>query len=249
MMVALRAADAVAGAPRTIVVTGLARGGTSYAASLCRHLGVPMGRGAPRYEHPYLQRAVLAGNWEAVEAIARAQDAHLPLWGWKLPLLVEHLPRLDVLLTRPRYVLVFKNPLSASQRKFGEGDAAGVARSLRRSLKAFRAMTDFAETTPAPCLLIDLEQALRTPLESVDRLAAFIGRPAADQALVAARVADDAGLYAAHADEGDGANVLGEDPDPLYDPAHRLGPAVRAVARRYGVYDAPLAAPAPGLQR
>jgi hypothetical protein len=173
------------GCARTIIITGAARGGTSFAASICHHIGVPMGRPGPRYENPYLQRAVLLGAWDVVEMLVAEISEELPLWGWKLPALMRHLQRVAGLVRAPHFILIFKNPLALSAR----------GKRLTSTLQWYRKMAEFAQSTRAPTLLVSYEGAMSDMPTTIRTFADFCGIAAEDPGYVASQVAQDKRLY------------------------------------------------------
>lgn len=212
-----------------ILITGVARGGTSYAASVCSHLGIDLGRGGPRYENPFLQRAVVKEDWEAVEKISHELSAAMPLWGWKLPAIVSHLARIDGIVTNPRYIFVIRNAVGTIPRRAADGSRSLAGRTLSRVCDHYRDIGMFVRETGAPCLLLNFEAAIARPEEAVLQVADFCGVECADPSEVARQVALDADAYKA----GDGAKSNRQ--GVLYDPSHALYKKVRKIAKLHGI--------------
>lgn len=219
--------------PRTIVITGVARGGTSFAASICSHLGIDMCRGGPRYENPFLQRAVVRGDWIATEQLVRTVARHLPVWGWKLPALIEHLDRIEALVPNPRFVFVIRNPIATLGRRDALADRRTSGQVLHRVLRHYDRVAAFCKRSSSPCLLFDYDQALRDVPYAVSALAQFCGVACADAKGVADEVAADAVRY-----RGGGDAKLASRTRRIgsaYDPKHLLYHELRAAAVAHGV--------------
>lgn len=178
---------------RPIIVTGVARGGTSLIASICHHLGIPMGRGGPRYENRYLQRAVLANRWDVVSLLLAEIRVAQPLWGWKLPALVNNLPRVEALIPDARYLFVFKDVVSVARRKAStNGD---MARIIGNAVRSYRNVTDFVAASRPPCMLLSYEAIASDMPHWIREIARFCEIGADDPQAVAARVNLDAEAY------------------------------------------------------
>jgi hypothetical protein len=169
------------GRPRTVIVTGPARGGTSFAASICHHLGVPMGRQGPKYENPYLQRALTLGAWDVIEMLVAEISADLPIWGWKMPAIIQHLGRVEDLVRAPHFILVFKNPLSLTAH----------GKVLSKALKSYKVMAQFVESTSSPILLVSYESAVSDMPTTIRAFADFCGTTVTDVDQIISQVAQD----------------------------------------------------------
>ena len=77
--------------PRTILVLGVARSGTSVISGTLHHLGVFTGdlSKEPVYEDVRLSNAIKTTNWTNVEKVIRDYDKRYPLWAYKRPNIVQ----------------------------------------------------------------------------------------------------------------------------------------------------------------
>ena len=153
------AMQAGVGNTRIVVVTGENRGGTSMVASVCHHLGIPMGRGGPRYENPFLQKAVLAERWDIVEVLVAILSEVYPLWGWKLPALMTQMSHLEKLSADVRVIIIFKDPISIGCRRIKNKPNKDPLGMLLSSMPRYIKALEFVRNTPLSCLLVSYEKA------------------------------------------------------------------------------------------
>lgn len=160
---------------RAVIVTGSARGGTSLAAALCHHIGVPMGKGGPRYENPYLQWAALSDRWDVVEELANTIGQEYPIWGWKLPLLHEHLDRVAELLPEARFVFITKDVGAIAKRRIKSGDPSQLPKYISRAVRVYSNLAKFAERGDYPVLFLSYELVMKDTAGAARELADFVG--------------------------------------------------------------------------
>lgn len=181
-----------------LIITGVARGGTSFAASVCHHLGVNLGRGGPRYEDRKLARRLLDGRLAKLRARLTAERDPATAFGWKLPALNYHLDDMATTLPWARFIFILRDPAAVALRKQiatqtkGDplGDALGVIRATGR-------MWSFAQDSGRPCLLLSYEKGAHDPIAAIRDLGEFIGRAVTEEGAhaIAAAVARDQMAY------------------------------------------------------
>ncbi len=168
---------APAAAPRTVVVLGAFRGGTSMAAAVLARLGVPMGPGRDEvvFEDPEFNR-LLAGRRLALRrlrALIAERDRASSLWGWKYPGTVRHLGRVCREIRAPHLVVVLRDPLAIAAREhLATGAALGAA--LASGSRQLRDVVRAAISTPYPMLLASHDKALRAPGDFVDEVCRLV---------------------------------------------------------------------------
>ena len=74
-------------APRTLILTGLARSGTSMLAQAVRAAGIPIGATANNVvrEDTEIAAALDVGDFAKLDALVAARDAAHQVWGFKRP--------------------------------------------------------------------------------------------------------------------------------------------------------------------
>lgn len=187
-------------AEKTILITGSARGGTTFGASIVAHIGVPFddsrGRVGKRYSNSALMESF--GGDEFVIA-AREIDAAHPVWAFKHPALVTHESFVQEHIRNPHYIIVFKEPLSVAMRSksIAGGDLTvdNVLRGTEAVLGQYRKAIRLAGRTTAPVLLMSYDRAIRDLPNAVSGVATFLGLADVDVDSVASRVDGDKDKY------------------------------------------------------
>jgi hypothetical protein len=185
---------------RTLLLTGMARGGTSFVASSIAHLGVPLGRHegdavSEQGEHVLLRQAFKDRDEMAFERLVGEFDREHATWAWKLPALRKDLEWASRRVRNPCYVIVFREPLSVSLRKISNGRAPDLRRMFRKIFDEYDALLEFALGTKRPVLLVSYDKALRQFDEWLSALASFAGVASYDAASIREKVRRDGAAY------------------------------------------------------
>lgn len=85
--------------PRTVLVLGVARSGTSIVSGALHHLGVFTGDYSkdPVYEDVRLSNAIKSNDWNSVEEVIRDYDSKYSLWAYKRPNIIQATQRMGYL--------------------------------------------------------------------------------------------------------------------------------------------------------
>lgn len=160
---------------KTIIVLGVARGGTSMIAAVLDKLGVFMGDAiAPVFEDRALSVAVEKRDKAKIERIISERNGRFPVWGWKRPSSINHIGKLEARFRNPVYVVVFRDVFSIANRN-RLSVSADVLDNMRRSLDQYAKLTDFIGESTAPCMLVSYDKALAHRQAFVEHLAQFVG--------------------------------------------------------------------------
>lgn len=161
---------------KTIIILGVARGGTSMVAGVLRQLGVFLGdkAAAPVFEDVRLAEAIEAKDPAASQAIASAYDSEHPVWAFKRPGLIEHLSWAPAIFRHPIYVVIFRDVLAIANRN-ALSMRIDALKSMKQSLRQYDAVRDFVSNISAPALLISNEKALIHPMAFVTELVEWAG--------------------------------------------------------------------------
>ncbi|MEJ8575006.1 hypothetical protein [Microbaculum marinum] len=171
----LRPTRLAPGAPRTAVVLGIARGGTSMVAGTLRGLGVNMGDDLGfNHEDARVQQIVNRQEFDTFAGIAKARDAEHGLWGFKFPEASTVMDRFHPSLRNPHYLFVLRHPLARGQSavKRTGGD---LGASVVDALKSYEGIFAFLDGIDAPVLLVNYEQATEDREIAAAEIAAFLG--------------------------------------------------------------------------
>ncbi|MGE0223701.1 MAG: hypothetical protein AB7F35_29040 [Acetobacteraceae bacterium] len=165
----------------TIIVTGVARSGTTMIASVLRACGVFMGD----YMHDVVQE-----DAEALELIQSRNSLSLPgfierrnaahaRWGFKLPNLHQFLPAGQLSLFRnPRLVVIYRDPVAVAVRN-ALSEHFEMQEALMNAINALHAQTRFVRDAPCPSMLLSYEKVVAFPKSALTTLLDFCEIPRA----------------------------------------------------------------------
>ena len=197
-LVTLNQADAIAG-PRTLLVSGVARSGTSMLASVLLIAGVPMGSTADGvvFEDVEVAQALEDEDWSRLRTLVGDRNAAHAVWGFKRPNLHRHVLVQQLSEFRaPILLLTFRDPVAIARRNI-VSNKSYVAESLRHAAADLSAMTDYALRAKVPTLLVSYEKAIAAPRRLVKAVSEFAGLQPDERtaARMAAAVAADNPTY------------------------------------------------------
>jgi len=158
-------------ADKTIVVMGVARGGTSMVAGTVRELGIFLGdRLGENHEDPQF----LPFDVDKIrEVISRRNDEH-KTWGWKMPHSLQYIEQVQTELRNPHFILVWRNTLATAISQVNRSDS-DIGNALEYSSNRLQEMIEKTKLLNGPVLLVNYEQAINQKDDFVDTLADFVG--------------------------------------------------------------------------
>lgn len=167
----------------TVVIFGVPRGGTTMVAGVAEKIGLNIGQNLGfNLEDADFDRKPVPHMLRAIEE----RNEAMPVWGWKYPTAANYLPKLLPALRNPRFVVVWRDPLTAAIRSVEQIKQQDLRPQVetRRSLGAVEMMVlrqmnniNFLKQAGAPALLVSYEKVVRRPEEFVEQLAGFMGMP------------------------------------------------------------------------
>jgi hypothetical protein len=159
--------------PRTFVVFGVARGGTSAVAGLMRKLGIQMG---DSLDNTHEDRDFIGKPNPARVAAIDDRNAKHQVWGWKDPNAANYLHVVAPKLVNPHYICVFRDSAS-----IGIAHKRWHKREIRFALADITIQQQknlfWLMNETAPCLLVSYEKLTSKPGEFARELAEFTGFP------------------------------------------------------------------------
>ena len=161
---------------KTIIVLGVARGGTSMVAAALFELGIPLGvnDGSVVYEDVELARAMESGDTGLLKSVISDRNSKHAVWGFKRPSTSAQINRIAKLFRNPHFVVVFRDVFAiASRNKIAV--STDPFRNMISSLKQYRGLLDFLESSRYPAMLVSYEKALLKREPFVQTLAQFVG--------------------------------------------------------------------------
>ncbi len=168
------------GWPRTLIVLGAARGGTTLVAQMLHDVGVFMGEGlgatcqdaALSQVSRALFAAEIGPDHPAIAELMRRRDRQFEVWGWKFP--GQILPELYRQARNPHFVLVFRDPVAIATRE-ARSQALETFPCFERASAQITALSAFAAAADEPCLIVSYERAMADKTGLADALAEFAG--------------------------------------------------------------------------
>ncbi len=158
--------------PRTYIVFGVMRGGTSMVGGALRGLGLYLGPNIAPENHesadfahkplPHMRKT-----------ISEVNESH-EVWGWKFPHAADYLDRIWGQIRNPHLICVYRDPIS-NARGLNRWHPIGEIQAVHESL--LRQQKNLATTLMRGCpsLLVSYEKAARNPMQFVEELSEWTG--------------------------------------------------------------------------
>ena len=176
---------------RTVIVTGLARSGTSMVAALLHAAGLPLGTELDAVVREDREIARNLGQPGLAPVVAARNAAHA-VWGFKRPNLHAFGPDFVSAFRHPRVIVTCRDAVALGRRSMlsEHHQDRFAAREAEAAALEGLALLRFASALPCPVLLVSYEKAVQAPLRLARALLGFTGL-AADAAVVAQAVQAD----------------------------------------------------------
>ncbi|MGG6294560.1 sulfotransferase [Leptolyngbya sp. AN02str] len=172
--------------PKTIVVLGVARSGTSMVARVLEAMGVFMGdkRDPAVLEDVEVHQALENGDLETFKQIVESRNEKCPqIWGWKRPTAMNYIDSFQNELRNPHFVIVFRDHLAIAVRNSISVNT-DVLRNLTRTNREYETLINFCAETQYPVLLVSYEKAILKQDSFLKHLAHFCNVPMDDEKLL-----------------------------------------------------------------
>ncbi len=170
--------------PYTLIVTGVARSGTSMIGSVLHNSGVFMGEHVFEVvmEDAHLLSTLQSGHDALLRGLIDQRNADHTVWGFKIANLHAYLTADRVRWFRnPRLVVTFRDPVAIAVRD-SLSEHFDVREAMTFASHAIVSMAAFIERTGCPTLLLSYEKAIANPPQFLNALLPFCGIEAdADQ--------------------------------------------------------------------
>ncbi len=162
---------------KTIIVTGVARSGTSFVASVLRAAGLYMGEFIYDVVNEDAQMLEIVRSRDAVllRTLIEQRNRKHGCWGFKIPNLHTYLRQDELSVFRnPHLIVIYRDPVAVAVRNaisehYAELDG-GVA-----AAGAMQALGQFVQLAECPLLLLSYEKALAFPNLMIDSILDFCG--------------------------------------------------------------------------
>jgi hypothetical protein len=164
-----------AGPEKTLLVTGLARSGTSMLAAMLQEAGVWLGDHVyePINEDAEITQILRARDFTRLDALIRRQNARTPIWGFKMPDLHQFLQHDELDRFRnPQLIVIYRDPVAIAARNALSEQADGTEAFIETTA-AMHSMAQFVRASGVPFLLLSYEKALLFPQVFIDNVLAL----------------------------------------------------------------------------
>lgn len=161
---------------KTLIVVGIARGGTSLIAGALDCLGVFTGEesAGPVYEDKKLAKAFESDDIESVIEIVSKYNIH-DLWAYKRPSSINHLREIDEMFRNPIYLIVFKDIFSIANRN-KISMKSDIVHGLNRAHDDYAKVLSFISANNLNAFLFSYEKVMTNKDKFVDTLIRIIGK-------------------------------------------------------------------------
>lgn len=164
-------------ADKTVVIMGVARGGTSMVAGTVRELGVNLGtRLGENHEDPQF----LPFEVDKIREVIQRRNEEHGTWGWKMPHSLQYIEQIQGDLRNPHYILVWRNTLATAISQVNRSDTT-INNALQYSSNRLVEMIDKLKLIEGPVLLVNYEQAINHKDDFIDTLAGYLGVEVTDE--------------------------------------------------------------------
>jgi len=173
--------------PKTVMIAGLPRGGTSATAAVIDALGVPVGNTEDgHYEFPEFKADPFSKeNWSIMEDRIRSMNAAHECWGTQVWYEIAPIYRIGSAIRNPHLVLVFRDLAALMQRCLLLGEYATDVHELLLLLTEEQSrLWHVARNRRFPTLLISFERLRTTPDVTVRHIAEFLRLDASEAQIV-----------------------------------------------------------------
>lgn len=157
---------------KTLIVIGVARGGTSLIAGVLHHLGIYMGKGShpPVFEDLHLSNSfehLLKGSSKKI--INEYNNNH-KVWGFKRPGSIGYIEKLHKLCRNPIYLVVFKDIFSISNRN-NISMKMDIMNGLKKAQNDYNKILNFISKKDINGFLFSYEKVMQNKENFVETIA------------------------------------------------------------------------------
>lgn len=173
-------------APKTIIVLGAERSGTSMTAQLLHAIGVPMAAqlNAMGQDPDFASLYYAPIDLNQAKKLIAIRDKKNAIWGWKFP--GNIIPSLYDLTRSPHFIVMLRDPLALA-RRIQKAEDWRLAPAMRRASLQQAAIAEFIASTKSPALLVNYDRSLDNPEQLINTIAEFSGIELSAEKLTAAK--------------------------------------------------------------
>ena len=158
--------------PRTYIIFGAMRGGTTMVAGVMRGLGVNIGPHLD--ENNQESRAFNGPSIKDMVQSLQSQNAKDEIWGWKIPNAADYLDRIWSDIRNPHLICVMRDPVANAQ-GLNRWHSVGRIQSAQESVLRLQKNLNIISLRKCPSLMISYEKAVGAPDLFIDEFATWLG--------------------------------------------------------------------------
>lgn len=161
---------------KTLVVIGVARGGTSLIAGTLDKLGIFTGESsrAPVYEDVLLAELFEKGNFSDAKKVIDAYNSKHKIWLFKRPSIIDYIYDVNKLFRNPIYLIIFKDIFSISNRNSISMNNE-LLEGLNRAHNDYSKILSFINQNKINGYLLSYEKIMQNSENFVETMSALIG--------------------------------------------------------------------------
>ncbi len=161
---------------KTLIILGVARGGTSLIAGSLVHLGIFSGEKSvqPVFEDVTLATVFEDQNYEEAKVIIDRYNKN-DIWSFKRPSSINYIKEIDNLCRNPIYLIVFKDIFSISNRN-NISMKSNVIHGLKQAHEDYAKILSFISETNPNAFLFSYEKVMGNKEFFIDTLINLIGK-------------------------------------------------------------------------
>lgn len=162
---------------KTLLITGLARSGTSMLSALLQAAGVWLGDHVyePIFEDAEITQMLRARDFYRLDALIERQNAKSALWGFKMPDLHQFLQHDELTRFRnPHLIVIFRDPAAVAARNALSEQMDGT-QAIIEATSAMHSLAQFVRASQLPFLFLSYEKALIFPRMFIDGVLNYCG--------------------------------------------------------------------------
>jgi hypothetical protein len=162
---------------KTLLITGLARSGTSMLAALLQAADVWLGDHVyePINEDAEITQMLQARDFTRLDELIERQNAGTPIWGFKMPDLHLFLQHDELQRFRnPHLIAIFRDPVAVAARN-ALSEQHDDEQAMIEATSAMHSLAQFVRASRVPYLLLSYEKALVFPRAFIDNVLNFCG--------------------------------------------------------------------------
>ncbi len=160
---------------KTIIIVGVARGGTSIVSGSLAHLGVFSGNArSPVFEDLRLSLAFEKNSNESFDEVIQDYNQRHDIWAWKRPSTLHELKYIARKVINPHFIFVFRDLFSIARRN-NIAVKQDMLLGLKRAHLDYAKIIKFIGQNKHPAIYISSEKAVSKKESFIDELIQFCG--------------------------------------------------------------------------